>query len=165
MATSRLTLLAALAVGLAAADLPAAADSLAAAGSPAVAQTTLLTENFDGPQVPPPFWTEQNNGVSDGWEWRTPGHAFHSDFFGANDNRLVTPALDFSALTEAALHGAQGQLFASYRDRNEVEVSLDGGLTFQLVHSVDLLSDGLDQPLEVDLGAFAGNPSVQISFR
>jgi hypothetical protein len=152
MATSRLHHLAVFIVGL------------ACAPTPACAQTALLTENFDGPQVPPQFWSEQNNGISDGWEWRTPGHAFHSDFFGANDNRLLTPALDFSALAEVALHGAQGQLFASYRDRNEIEISLDGGLTFQLIHSVGLPNDGLDQPLEIDLSAFAGNPSVKISF-
>ena len=145
--------------------LACAAAGLAFATSPLAAQTALLTENFDGPQVPPPAWTELNNGVSDGWEWRVPGHAFHSDYFGANDNSLVTPPLDFSSLTEAALHGAQGQLFATYRDRNEIEVSIDGGLTFELVHAVDLDSDGLDQPLEVDLSAYVGQPVVLVGFR
>lgn len=141
------------------------AAGLAFSVTPCFAQTTLLTEDFDGGQVPPASWSEQNNGVSPGWDWQTPGHAFHSDFFGANDNRLLTPTLDFSTLAEAALHGSQGHLFATYRDRNEIEVSLDGGLTFELVHSVGLPDDGLDQPLEVDLAAYVGQPSVQISFR
>lgn len=153
MASSRLHSLAALVAGLAF-TIPISA-----------AQTTLLSEGFDAQQVPPSGWIEVNNGVSDGWEWQAPGYAFHSDYFGANDNRLITPPLNFSALSQAALHGAQGQLFAAYRDRNEVEVSLDGGLTFQLVHSVGLAQDGLDQDLEVDLAAFVGQPSVLISFR
>ncbi|NQU47749.1 MAG: hypothetical protein HQ519_03800 [Planctomycetes bacterium] len=136
---------------------------LLAPSSPA--QTTVLDEDFNGAQFPPPMWSEQNNGVSVGWEHRDPGEAFHADFFGANDNRLIGPAMDLSGLTEVALHGQHGQLFAIYRDRNEIEVSLDGGLTFQWVHSISDPGDGLGLALEVDLGAYAGAGSVNLSFR
>ncbi len=138
---------------------------LVALASNASAQTTLLTENFDSGVVPPTGWTEANNGISAGWE---PDlglvKAWHDDYTGLNDNSLISPSFDASGVTEMYLHCTQDQLFASWRDTNNVEVSVDGGLTFTVVYSETGTLTLTDDPLDVDMSAYAGNADVQVSF-
>lgn len=130
----------------------------------ALAQNTLLDEEFAGGAFPPSGWVEDNNGVSLGWEG-VNGQAVHADWFGANDNALITPAMDFQGGTTFALHAVQDHLFSTYRERNAVEVSLDGGLSFVEIFAVEPMQDGSGLPLEVDLSAFAGQPDVRLAFR
>lgn len=151
---------------LAALGLIAVATSSGAPLAPAAPapQQVLLDEDFAGSVFPPSGWAEDNNGVSPGWEG-AGGRAVHADHWGANDNRLVTPTLDFTVAGGFGLHAVHGQLFATYRDRNEVEVSVDGGLNWELAHVVEVAQDGNALPLEVDLSAWAGQSAVQIRFR
>jgi hypothetical protein len=127
------------------------------------AQTTFLTEDFRSGIVPPLGWAELNNGVSLGWEDDLAEYALHDDYNGANDNYLLSPAMDLSAATEVYLHAIQDQTFAIYMDSNTVEVSLDGGLSFTLVYTETTVVDG-SQILEVDLSAYAGLAGVQFAF-
>ncbi|RMH01232.1 MAG: hypothetical protein D6702_11990, partial [Planctomycetota bacterium] len=122
------------------------------------AQNVYLTEDFQGGVMPPAGWTEGNNGNSLGWEIEPAGigylsasdHAFHDDFFGWNDNYLMTPAMDLSAATAAYAYCDQGVTFSSWRDHHYVDVSLDGGLTF--INVLDDLSPDGYSVLNVDLG-------------
>ena len=144
---------------------------LAVLAAPLAAQTTLLAEDFSSLQVPPAGWTEENNGNSVGWELEPAGsgvlwtsdHAFHDDFFGWNDNALVTPALDFSAVSAVSASCQQGVTYASWRDHHYVDVSLDGGNTF--IHVADDLAlDGIST-LVTDLSAYAGINGVKVAWR
>jgi hypothetical protein len=147
----------------------AAVAAAALAGS-AFAQNTYLTEDFNGGVMPPAGWTEGNNGVTLGWEIEAAGlgvlsasdHAFHDDFTGANDNYLMSPAMDLSAATAAFAFCDQGVTYSSWRDHHYVDVSLDGGLTFINVAD-DLSADGFSV-LNVDLAAYLGNASVNVSY-
>jgi hypothetical protein len=131
----------------------------------ALAQTTVLTEDFNAGVVPPAGWTELNNGNSMGWEPDSGlTKAFHDDFNGLNDNHLMTPAMDLSLVTETYLHAIQDQVFASWRDQNLIDVSLDGGLTFTTVYTETLASSASAVPLEADMSAYAGMTGVQASF-
>ncbi len=143
--------------------LPAAAAILLAAH--AAAQTTVLTEDFNAGVVPPIGWTQINNGNSVGWRADSSGSmAMHSDERGWNDNVLLTPSMDLSALSQVFLHGVQGQNFAAWRDQNLIEVSLDGGLTFENLYE-EQAPDGQGIGFEVDLSAYAGAPGLQIGWR
>lgn len=142
--------------------IPALACALLA--SPASGQTVYLDEHFDGGVFPPTDWGEWNNGISLGWEG-TASRATHADYFGANDNRLLSPSLDLTAASSLGLHVVHDQLFARYRDQNEVEVTLDGGLTYTTLVAIDTPFDGMELAIDLDLGAFAGQPDLRVSFR
>ena len=130
------------------------------------AQTTLFSEDFNTGTIPPSGWTEVNNGVSAGWE---PGFsntaAWHDDYHGANDNSLLSPAFDALGITEMYLHGKQHQTYASWREDNFIEVSLDGGLTFTLVYAETGGDNGSGMPMNTDLSAFVGATGMQLNFR
>ena len=132
----------------------------------ASAQTTVLTETFDSGVIPPAGWSEANNGISAGWEPDFTGlKAWHDDYNGANDNSLIGPSMDASGVTEMYMHLLHDQAFATWRDQNLIEVSLDGGLTFSTVYSETgaTSSDGI--VLDVDFSAYAAQPDVQVAFR
>ncbi len=140
--------------------------SLAALAGSASAQTTVFAETFDSGVVPPTGWTELNNGVSLGWESDSTGTAaWHDDFYGANDNSLLSPAFDASGVSELYLHGLQGQLYPTWRDLNLIEVTLDGGLTFTAVYSETGTDTGDYLPMNVNLSTYAGISSIQLNFR
>lgn len=144
--------------------LPALWFALAAA---LPAQQTALDEDFDAGVVPPAGWTEQNVGANDGWEPDRDGlEAEHDDYVAGSpsDSRLVTPSLDLSGYAEAWLHFVQDQQFASFRDVNDVQLSLDGGLTFQTIWSATVPGEVDALPVHVDLSAWAGQPDVQLGF-
>lgn len=132
------------------------------------AQQTALDEDFESGVFPPAGWTEINNGATAGWELDLAGEeAEHDDYVAglANDNRLETPPLDLTALTQVYLHATQDQVFPNFRDVNAVEVTLDGGLTYTTLYQENGVDPWSDVPLELDLSAYAGLSGVQISFR
>lgn len=138
---------------------------IVALASNAAAQTTLLTETFDSGVVPPTGWTEMNNGNSAGWEPDFSGlKAWHDDYTGYNDNSLVSPSFDATGVSEMYMHAIHDQGFASWRDQNLVEVSLDGGLTFTTIYTetTGTSADGL--ALEIDMSSYVGNAGVQVAF-
>jgi hypothetical protein len=108
-------------------------------------------------------WSEESNGASAGWEDDTCEFAFHDDFMAANANRLISPSLDFSTLTQVWLHAVEVQTFAFAADRNAIQVSLDGGASWTDVWLSTSILDGT-YAIEVDLSAYAGLSGVQIAF-
>ena len=141
---------------------------LASAAVPAAAQQTYLTEDFESGLVPPAGWIEFNNGNSNGWEpasGRMFGdhEAFHDDFRGANENNLMSPAMDLTGASTVWAHCVQHVSFASHRDHHYVAVSLDSGVTF--VDLVDDLAGDGESGLSADLGAYAGMNGVHLAYR
>lgn len=137
--------------------------SVLALAAGASAQNVVLSEDFSAGVVPPSGWTELNNGNDLGWEPDGFGYAGHIDFSGWNDNHLMTPVMDFSGLSNMAMHGSNDQVYASWRYENSVEVSLDGGLTFAVVYTESNPNSGTF-PLDVDLVAYDGMAGVNLSF-
>lgn len=142
----------------------ATSAALLLGASLASAQTVVLDEDFESGVFPPTGWVEQNNGVSPGWEGEF-GRAVHDDYVGVNHNWLVLPELDFTGRSAVYLHGLQGSEWTAYRDENTVEISLDQGASFQRVYTETTIGDGRNQALELDLTAYAGQPSVLLAFR
>ncbi len=128
----------------------------------APSQQVALDESFDGGVFPPPAWSETFLGVGPGWE-ESSGSALHDAFLGAQDSRLLTPVMDLQSFGSVWLHAVEGSLDSPFRDRNAMQVSLDGGLTFSDVY-VSAIADGGGQMLELDLSAWAGLPTVQLAF-
>ncbi|HBF22248.1 MAG TPA: hypothetical protein DDW23_00410 [Planctomycetes bacterium] len=131
--------------------------------APAYAQNVFLDEDFST-GVPPTGWGELNNGNSNGWELdpMLGDAAFHDDFTGFNDNSIFSTAMDLSATTGAWLHCEQSVSYAGWRDHHYIDISLDGGNTFNNVHD-DLAGDG-NSVLTVDLSAYGGINGVNLAF-
>jgi len=127
------------------------------------AQTVVLQEEFRSCVMPPVGWSEENNGASAGWEDDTCEFAFHDDFQVASESRLISPNLDFSALSQVWLHAVEVQTFAFATDRNAIQVSLDGGASWTDVWLSTSVDDGT-LAIELDLSAYAGLSGVQIAF-
>jgi hypothetical protein len=133
-------------------------------GRASFAQSVALDEDFTSGVFPPSDWVELNNGVSLGWESNGVDRALHADFWGANDNRLLTREVDLSNFTQAGLHLNHGQLFAAYRELNEIEISLDGGVTFVSLYTINDSVDGANLIAEVDLASYVGMTGLEFSF-
>lgn len=131
--------------------------------TPLAAQTVVLDEDFRSCVVPPAGWTEVNNGITAGWEDDICEFAFHEYGFGAIDNQLITPSLDFSTLSAVWLHAVEVQEFAIDTRRNAIEISVDGGATWADVWVSTQTVDGT-YAIEVDLSAYAGLSGVQLAF-
>jgi hypothetical protein len=124
----------------------------------------VLDEDFSSGVIPPAGWTELNNGVSLGWEPDSGlTKAWHDDFRGANDNHLITPAMDLSLLTETYLHAIQDQRFISFLDQNLVDITFDQ-ITFVTIYTESGTTSANGLPLEADMSAYAGMTGVQASF-
>lgn len=130
----------------------------------ATGQTVYLEEDFNGGLFPPAGWSEQNNGVSLGWEGQVD-RAVHDDYVGNNRNWLIGPSFDLSTASACFLHAFQGSEWTAYRDWNSVEVSLDGGASWQTFYREETIGDGRSQALELDLTPLLGQPSVMLAFR
>jgi len=135
---------------------------------------TLFTEAFEG-AFPPASWTRVENIGSCDWESSaTTGYTNHtggtglfadanSDWCGgAMDAELWSPAVDLSTAAAPIL-----RFQSDYRDLGDdgyVDVSTDGGTTWtNLLHYDGVAARG---PLlvQLDLSAYAGQPSVIIRF-
>ncbi len=137
---------------------------LSALAAPLSSQSVLLHEEFDSALFPPSGWEHWNQGSTPGWDWEPSGRARHLDWFGLSDADLVTPLLDSTGFSQLSLHAIHGQLFSTYREINEVRVTLDGGISSNLVHQVSQPQDGPNFPLELDLSAYAGIAGFQVMF-
>ena len=128
-------------------------------------QTTLLNQGFNSGNVPPSGWSEQNNGSSEGWQSNADDTmALHSDEAGWNDNALISPALDMTSVAQAWVHGIHGQNFAAWREQNLVQVTIDGGLSFQTLGQL-AGPDGQGYPFHYDLSAYLDQSALQLAFR
>lgn len=131
----------------------------------AAGQQTALHETFDSGVFPPSGWSEVNNGNSAGWEDPGLGAAFHDDFTGMNDNRLLTSVLDLTSFSEAYLHLRHSSQWTAYRAYNLIETTLDGGLTYGTLRVITDEGDFIDQPLDHSLHLYVGQNGLQLAFR
>ena len=141
----------------------------------AIFELKLLDEDFEEGSLPD-GWDRTSNGV--GWE---VGDALGSFFFpipsntiyaASNDDAagpgndgsedyLITPSLDFTNFPGGVVE------FDSYYNGNFsqlafVEVSTDGGATFEVVEQIDPADEWIRR--SVDLSAYAGESDVRIAF-
>ncbi|MGI8893379.1 MAG: choice-of-anchor J domain-containing protein [Bacteroidia bacterium] len=126
-------------------------------------------------------WSTTQDTSSTGWLWgdsaslssqfwTIPGH---SNFMASNDDAcncdmsmdyLISPVFDFSSYTSLTNITLNFEAYydSLYGSSAYVEVSLDSGMTWNIVHTLSPV--GTWQNVIVDLSAYAGNPAVQIAF-
>ena len=126
-------------------------------------------------------WTTMQNPGSFGWMWgdsaslssagwTIPGH---TNFMASNDDAcdcdmsmdyLITPVFDFSNFNSLNIITLNFEAYydSSFGSSAYVEVSLDSGITWNVIHT--LSPSGNWQNVIVDLSSYAGSPAVQIAF-
>ena len=141
----------------------------------------LLTESFEI-AVPPAGWAMLSLGNADE-EWYQTNAAAHSGLYSARldycpanetmDEWLITPALDFSTLTDITLEFYEDENYwADYGDHHYVMVSTtsqtDTG-TFSIVSDMTPgthnVSGFTGAAVSVDLSAYAGESTVYVALR
>jgi|MDSW01.2.fsa_nt_gb hypothetical protein len=140
-----------------------------------VSQTTVLSEDFNSNVVPPTGWQTINlNGApSVGWISDSNGRAWHEDESGVGqcENILATPALDLSGLTEAYVHFTTTSQWVGYMAHtgtyggngvSSIDVSTDGGVTWQTVWTDNVQFDLDTQTAIADISAYAGQTNVMV---
>ncbi len=142
----------------------------------------LLNESFTGTTFPPTDWSLSTNGACT-WSRVTAGsnptqapystlaEAMFNSFNCSvdSDKQLITPALDLSAGVEYSLDFwmYHDTLYGStFLDRVQVQVSLDGGSTFENAGAEIYRYTGANGWTNhtLDLSAYAGEPSVRVAF-
>lgn len=147
------------------------------------AQTTILSVDFEGTGTPS-GWTTQNISPNSGWKFGTttalsssyftiPAHtkvaAVNDDACDTCNNSnavLISPAMNFSTFTKVFMNLDIFFGEGSYNGKIEsakIEVSTDGGSTFTVLQQ--LTGQAAWYTLELDLSAYAGQPSVVVAFR
>ena len=141
---------------------------------------TILDESFDGTSIPD-GWTKTSNNTT-GWRfgsttslssqyWAIPAHdgncaASNDDALGSAGNsendRLITPSLDLSAINVAAL-SFDAFINGSYGSTGSVLISTDGGATSSALMTISPAAGW--QTLLISLAAYAEFTDVQIIFR
>ncbi len=147
------------------------------------AQTTILSEDFEGGAVPA-SWNNITNATDGGWivgDAATLSTASfpidaHTTIAATNDDAcncdksndiITTGTIDLSAQTTVFMSFASYFYDLSYSGINEdgeVVVSTDGGSTWTSVYTVPA-NTGSWQTDFVNLSAFAGNANVQVGFK
>jgi hypothetical protein len=136
---------------------------------PLVAQNHAIQEDFESGAFPPAGWALEELGYS-GYVWTSSTvhlqgtSAYHDDWYGTNDNRLVSVAANLSTHAEVFLHYDQRVVYASWRDTHLIEYSLDGGLTYTTAHS-DITGDTTSTTTIIPIPSLAGLASVRLAFR
>ncbi|PCJ53850.1 MAG: hypothetical protein COA70_06690 [Planctomycetota bacterium] len=135
------------------------------------AQTTYLSEDFNGGVVPPAGWTMvNNNGNTGSAGWISSGdRAWHEDEFnGQSDNRLISPAFVITT-PDAFLHFDGETNWAQWLANHPssigngistMEINVNGG-GWIIVWIDTSLNNGDTYSPTVDLGVAIGD-SVQI---
>ncbi len=147
--------------------------------------STILAEDFEAGL--PASWTVVNDGTCvETWTWydsatypcspRPTLNGAHymivdSDCAGSTcgvmDESLITPSIDLSTCTRAALaftHDLNVYPFGNV-ENFDVDVTTDGGTTWTNVFHRDQTTGDESGTIQVDLSSFVGNSNVQIRFR
>lgn len=147
------------------------------------AQTTILSEDFEGGAVPA-AWTNITNATDGGWlvgdATALSSSSFpidaHTTVAATNDDAcncdksndiLSTGTVDLTGQTLVFMSFASFFYDLSYQGTNEdgeVVVSTDGGVSWTSVYAVPA-NTGSWQTDMVDLSAYAGNANVQVGFK
>lgn len=139
---------------------------------PAVAQNNILfAEDFNSGI--PAGWTHRMLGASlDPWyagtspatnspdvfhEW----YCAHGTYF--RNNVLISPRIDLTGFSRVDFSCVQYQWLPQYRFSNRVEVSTNGGQSFQLLYAETGTWSG-PGTINASLDAWAGLPDVRIAF-
>jgi hypothetical protein len=148
------------------------------------AQVVILAEDFEGAN-PPAGWALSQNTPSVGWQFGAnlgseylpiPGHTIYAasndDAYDdgsstlnlADRDRLITPVLDLTpySATGVVLEFAYVQP-GTYGSSGSVEVSTDGGTTWNEVEALTAAADWTNA--QVDLSAFTASSTVRVAFR
>lgn len=151
------------------------------------AAAQALSEPFDTSATgvfPPALWSETNTATGELWEDATNGNlsalnvdaAYHDYHFQSSvncDDMLITPTLDLSTYRDPRLvFDSQVRWtawMAHYPNANSngasnVEVSTDGGVTWQSVWQETAAVDGYYPDQTVDLIAYANLAAVEMRF-
>jgi hypothetical protein len=157
-------------------NLQAAVDAIGAPPG-----DVLLQEDFES--WPPAGWTIVNNGGD--CEWQSSATTGRTNYAGGDgfcadadsdlcgmettmDTELVTPPLDFSGLTAAALTytSAYRDISDGSGDYADVDISTDGGTTWtNLLHWDEDHDDvGPGEVVNIDLSSYVGSANVIIRF-
>ena len=155
----------------------------AALFSALMANSQILTENFEGGALPA-GWSKTQSTPSVGWEfgtnlssqyWAVPSHtkyaASNDDAHDtqaatanvADKDRLITPPLDLTAQTAVALK-FDAFYTGVYGSVGTVEVSTNGGTTWTTIFTLDP-SAAWQNNLATNLSAYAGQNNVLVAFR
>jgi hypothetical protein len=155
----------------------------AALFSALMANSQILTENFEGGALPA-GWSKTQSTPSVGWEfgtnlssqyWAVPSHTKYAasnddahDTQAATTNvadkdRLITPPLDLTAQTAVALK-FDAFYTGVYGSVGTVEVSTNGGTTWTTIFTLDP-SAAWQNNLATNLSAYAGQNNVLVAFR
>lgn len=162
--------------------------------SGAIAQVTLLNQNFDG-VTPPAFpsgWSVDVPDIGGVWTWRTTAGVYNPSSPGpptapnvatfqsynlpdGSTARLIMPNMDWSAITAPAFtfsYRRDGQ-YTNRNDRIFIDGSTDGGGTWEEIAGPYIRTSGTigyhywqDISLAVDaLAPYVGRSSVKFAFR
>ena len=142
--------------------------------------TFRISEDFENEEIPE-GWTMTTNaeGSSAGWfvtdngsssYFNIPPHTFYAvtnddaNNDDASEDYLIMPAHDFSAWDMASLT-FESYFTGDYSQSAYVEISTDGGDTFELVHELEPNPDAWTE-ITVDLTDYAveGNTEVHVAF-
>ena len=145
------------------------------------ARIDFLNEGFEA-AVPPAGWTIMTTGLT--YTWDQTDTAAHGGSHSAwvhygpqgvqQDEWLVTPAIDLSAASAPMLEFFEMEVYwASYGDHHTIAVSTTvpddpGAFTDVAVWTPgthDIPDAFGDEPVTVDLSAYAGEPVVYVAFR
>jgi len=149
----------------------------------AFAQTTILSENFEGGSLPA-GWTQQTNATDGGWVFGNVGAISSANWpvsatnttgiTGSNDDAcncdkatdiLMTPALDLSSYSTVVMSVDiffQEGTYNGATETSTINVSTNGGTTWTTV--LTLTGENEWRSEGVDLTAYAGMSSVTIGF-
>jgi hypothetical protein len=155
----------------------------AALFSALMANSQILTENFEGGALPA-GWSKTQSTPSVGWEfgtnlssqyWAVPSHtkyaASNDDAHDtqaatanvADKDRLITPPLNLTTQTAVALK-FDAFYTGVYGSVGTVEVSTNGGTTWTTIFTLDP-SAAWQNNLATNLSAYAGQNNVLVAFR
>ncbi len=142
-----------------------------ALGAPtASAQTVLFEENFDA-GIPANWANIQLGYHGDIWESGFKlvngskdvyheGWCDHGFYF--RDNILRSPPIDLTGVTNVTFEAEQFQSLAHLMFYNAIEVSTDGGATYEVLHKLVSPPNGFSK-ITANMDAYAGLPDVRIA--
>jgi len=163
--------------------LAAAALCTAPGYAPGSFGPAVLSEGFDAGVVPP-GWTVENNSTDGGSPWmvttgadpcgqfdgnRTGGSGAYAlvnsncDAFVTDDTSLITPPVDLSATSDAALRWANDFINTGVSAIADVDASTDGGATWTNIwHASETVAG--PGTVTADMSFAAGHAGVQARF-
>lgn len=151
--------------------------------SASIVHSQIFSENFEGTGLPA-GWTKTQNTPSAGWEfganlssqyWVIPAHTkYAASNDDAHDNsttnlndasadRLITPAIDLTTITSAALK-FDAYYSGIYGSVATVEVSVNGG-AWQTILTLDPLESGWQDGVIANLSPYVGQANVKLAFK